>query len=106
MVRQWQELFYEKRYSATCLSRDANCPAECDGKECVQYWPDFVKLAEAYGIKGFRVKKPQDVESTLKKALLEESGPVLIDVIIAREENVMPMVPAGHPINNIIQKYQ
>lgn len=106
MVRQWQELFYDKRYSATCLSRDADCPLECDGKECTKYWPDFMKLAQAYGIKGFRIQKPQDIEATLKEALLEEKGPVLIDVIISREENVMPMVPAGHSINSIIQKYQ
>ena len=79
---------------------------ECDGKNAKNIEPDFVKLAYAYGIKAFRIKKPQDIETTLKEALLEEKGPVLIDVIISREENVMPMVPAGHSINSIIQKYQ
>lgn len=106
MVRQWQELFYEKRYSSTCLSRDRDCPPQCEGKDCVKYIPDFVKLADAYGIPGFKIKDPKQVETVLKHAIFEEKGPALIEVMIAKEENVMPMVPGGHPINNIIQKYE
>ena len=106
MVRQWQELFYDKRYSSTCLDRNAGCPPLCSGKDCQHTVPDFVKLAEAYQIKAYRIKEVKDVETVLRKALLEDNEPVIIDIIIAREENVMPMVPAGNPINKIIQKYE
>lgn len=106
MVRQWQELFFDRRYSSTCLSRHENCPPECAGDACREYWPDFVKLADAYGIKAYRITKSDDAEKILKEALVDYKGPVLIDAVIAREENVMPMVPGGHPINNIIEKYE
>jgi acetolactate synthase-1/2/3 large subunit len=106
MVRQWQELFYDKRYAGTCLSRDADCPPQCTGKECMKYWPDFVKLADAYGIPGYYVDDPAKLEATLKEALIDNKGPALLDIRISKEENVMPMVPAGHAINNIIQKYE
>ncbi len=78
MVRQWQELFYERRYAATEF----------------HVVPDFVKLAEAYGAKGFRATKPSEVEDTLKKGL-ETEGLVIMEFAIAREEGVFPMVPAG-----------
>jgi len=85
MVRQWQELFYDRRYSHTSLSGN----------------PDFVKLAEAYGIKAKRVTKNEDVESTLKEAI-ESNEPYLIDFIVKKEENVFPMVPAGAPLDDMI----
>ncbi len=85
MVRQWQELFYGKRYSSTCLS--------CQ--------PDFVKLAEAYGAVGLRAVKPSEVEPVLREALRIRK-PVLMDFHIAREENVAPIVPAGATINNML----
>lgn len=85
MVRQWQELFYDKRYSHTCLMSE----------------PNFVMLAEAYGAHGFNIKKPADVEPTLRKAL-KIKGPVLMNFEVAREENVFPMVPAGEAISNMI----
>ena len=85
MVRQWQELFYEKRYSQTYLA----------------YAPDFVKLAEAYGAVGMRVTKPEEVKPALEKALSTENV-VLIDIRIPPEENVFPMVPAGSPITEMI----
>ncbi|MFN3505615.1 MAG: biosynthetic-type acetolactate synthase large subunit [Caldimicrobium sp.] len=85
MVRQWQELFYERRYSAV--------------KFITQ--PDFVKLAEAYGAVGIRITKPQEVESTLKKALSIDKL-VILDVIIAPEEGVFPMVPAGKATTEMI----
>ncbi|MBU1248888.1 MAG: biosynthetic-type acetolactate synthase large subunit, partial [Proteobacteria bacterium] len=69
MVRQWQELFYNKNYCETCM--DAQ--------------PDFVKLAEAYGAKGFRITEKNDVESTLRTALYETEGPVIVDVRVERE---------------------
>jgi acetolactate synthase-1/2/3 large subunit len=78
MVRQWQELFYDKRYSATVLD----------------VAPDFVALAEAYGHVGLRATKPSEVEPVIKEALATDSL-VLMDFVIDREEGVYPMVPAG-----------
>ena len=86
MVRQWQELFYNKRYSHTTL-HDGN--------------PDFVKLAEAYGAMGIRVEKSEDVVPALEKAI-EYDGPVVLDCIVDQEENVYPMVPAGEAIHRMI----
>lgn len=78
MVRQWQELFYGARYSSTCLSSN----------------PDFVKVAEAFGVKGIRITEKTKVVEGLKEAL-EHPGPVLVDCQVEREEGVYPMVPAG-----------
>lgn len=86
MVRQWQELFYGRRYSMTCL----NCQ------------PDFVKLAEAFGAVGFRAEKPGEVDAVIKDALKVKDRPVLIDFVVDREESVFPMVPAGAPLRDMI----
>jgi acetolactate synthase-1/2/3 large subunit len=88
MVRQWQQLFYDKRYSHTCL----NCS------------PDFVKLAEAYGAIGIRVEKREDVDKAIKKALTIKDKPILIDFIVSQEENVYPMVPAGKSFKETIMR--
>ncbi|MFO7295545.1 MAG: biosynthetic-type acetolactate synthase large subunit [Clostridia bacterium] len=85
MVRQWQNLFYNKRFSYSTLGPDV----------------DFVKLANAYGIKGFRITSNEEVEDTLKKAL-EMEQPVLIECMIHPDEMVYPMVPPGAPIDEII----
>jgi acetolactate synthase-1/2/3 large subunit len=85
MVRQWQELFYGKRYSATRMA--------CQ--------PDFVKLAEAYGAVGLRAECPQEVEPVLR-AGLELRRPVIMDFVVAAEECVYPMVPAGAPITEML----
>lgn len=85
MVRQWQELFYSKRYSGVCLNGN----------------PDFVKLAEAYGAKGFLVEKKEDVRPTIEKAF-SIKVPVIIDFRIDPTENVFPMVPAGQAIHRMI----
>jgi acetolactate synthase-1/2/3 large subunit len=90
MVRQWQELFYKKRYAFTVLAKDH-----------LKYCPDFVKLAESYGAHGIRVTKKGDVAKAIKKAI-SLKGPVIVDFIIEREENVFPMVPAGESISNIL----
>ena len=87
MVRQWQELFYKKRYSHTYLDT-CNCP-------------DLVKVAESYGACGIRVTKKKDVKKAIEKAI-KEPNTVLIDFMIEKEENVMPMVPAGQAINRMI----
>jgi acetolactate synthase-1/2/3 large subunit len=84
MVRQWQELFYDRRYSFTELP-----PVE------------FVKIANAYGIEGVKVETPKDVMPALKAAL-DCDGPFVMDFRIEREENVFPMVPAGAAINEMI----
>ena len=78
MVRQWQDLFYEGRYSASLLGK----------------MPDFVKLADAYGIVGLRALKPSEVEPVLK-AGLKHKGPVLMDIHTDPFENCYPMIPAG-----------
>ena len=85
MVRQWQELFYKKRYAYTKLDHS----------------PDFVKLAEAYGAIGMRITKKADVKKAIRDAL-KIRKPVLMDFHIEPEENVFPMVPAGQPINKMI----
>jgi acetolactate synthase-1/2/3 large subunit len=85
MVRQWQEFFFDSRYSGTVL--DSN--------------PDFVKVAEAYGAKGFRIATLEELPVILKRAL-ETPGPVVVDCRVEREENVLPMVPANSSIHQMI----
>jgi len=87
MVRQWQELFYKKRYSYTCL-----------GGTC----PDFVKLAESYGAVGIRVTKKSEVRAAIERALKIDNT-VFLDFHVEHEENVYPMVPAGEAINKMIE---
>ncbi|WP_288230785.1 biosynthetic-type acetolactate synthase large subunit [uncultured Desulfovibrio sp.] len=85
MVRQWQELFYNHNYSST------NMEAQ----------PDFVKLAEAYGAEGYRIEKPEDLLPELEKALATPN-PAFIDVVVEREENVYPIVPAGAALDEML----
>ena len=85
MVRQWQEKFYEERYSHSYM--DA--------------MPDFVKLAEAYGAKGFRAEKSSELSATLRAAFAE-AGPVLVEVVIPKSEGVFPMVPAGSAMHEML----
>lgn len=87
MVRQWQEFFYEKRYSYTCMG---------------DFAPDFVKVAEAYGAVGLRATKPNEVEAVIKEALAVKNKPVFMDFQVDSEENVYPMVPAGQPLNKML----
>ena len=88
MVRQWQELFFNKRYSHTHLRRGES--------------PDFVKLAEAYGAKWLRVMEKSEVEPALKEAFKEKKVPVLIDFHVEQEENVFPMVAPGASLDDMI----
>ncbi|MBU1180670.1 MAG: biosynthetic-type acetolactate synthase large subunit [Pseudomonadota bacterium] len=85
MVRQWQELFYDKRYSCTGMDHS----------------PDFVKLAEAYGAVGLRATKPEEVVPVLRKGLNSDKT-VIMDFQVEREENVYPMVPAGAPLTEML----
>ncbi|MFH0948691.1 MAG: biosynthetic-type acetolactate synthase large subunit [Elusimicrobiota bacterium] len=102
MVRQWQELFYKRRYSATCLTKPNGClPSDASAKRPSWMVPDFVKLAESYGAVGIRVTKKEDVENTLVK-MLKIDKVVVMDFIVEEEENVLPMVPAGSALDEII----
>lgn len=85
MVRQWQELFYEQRLSGVDLEGN----------------PDFVKLGEAYGIKGFKIKRQADVKKMLKRAL-DHKGPAIIHAEVVKEDNVFPMIPAGGSSDDMI----
>ncbi|HEX9023685.1 MAG TPA: biosynthetic-type acetolactate synthase large subunit [Geobacteraceae bacterium] len=85
MVRQWQEMFFDKRYSQTCMELPI----------------DFVKLAEAFGAKGFRATKPKEVESVIRKGFATP-GPVIMEFKVAREEKVLPMVPAGASLTEMV----
>ncbi len=87
MVRQWQEIFFNKNYSGTVLA----------------YNPDFVKVAEAYGIKGLRASQQQEIDAVIDEAM-ETDGPVVIDFRIVQEENVYPMVAPGKAVDEMIRR--
>jgi len=86
MVRQWQELFYEKRYSQTDLAASN---------------PDFVRVGKAFGIKSEKIESSEGLVTKVRKLLMAE-GPILADFRIEREENVFPMVPSGKPLSQMI----
>lgn len=86
MVRQWQELFFDRRYSGVDLHGN----------------PDFVKLAESYGVKGFRLKRSADVTRTLEKVMAYNEGPCLVHCEVEKESNVYPMIPAGAPYSKML----
>jgi len=79
MIRQWQELFYDNRLSGTDLEGN----------------PDFVKVAQAYGIKGWHLRRPADVDGVIRAAMTYDDGPCLIDAEVVKEDLVFPMIPAG-----------
>jgi len=85
MVRQWQELFWRRRYSHVELAN-----------------PDFVKLAEAHGCPGIKVTRADEVEDALRRALERKDGPVLLEFVVEKEDNVYPMVPAGQSVHEMI----
>ncbi|MGH2870439.1 MAG: thiamine pyrophosphate-dependent enzyme, partial [Solirubrobacteraceae bacterium] len=85
MVRQWQELFWDKRYSQVDMGQ----------------WPDFVKVAEAYGATGIRLQDKSTLVKDMAAAIATE-GPVLVDVRVTREENTYPMIPAGQAARDMV----
>lgn len=105
MVRQWQELFNDSRFSSTCLMNCVKDPSKCRGieEDCLKLIPDFVKVIEAYGGKGVRVFKKDELKNALDTALANKKGPFLIDVITDRMENVWPMVPAGASLDDMLK---
>jgi len=106
MVRQWQDLFYDKAYAGTCLRRRKSCEHHCDGdfSKCPPYTPDFVKLAESYGAQGIRVFKKEEIIPAFEKAKAKTDGPTIIEFIIENEELVMPMVKPNGSITDLIME--
>jgi acetolactate synthase-1/2/3 large subunit len=86
MVRQWQELFFENRLSGVDLEGN----------------PDFVKLAEAYGVKALRIRRPADVDRKLREAIEYDEGPCVIVAEVVKEDNVFPMIPAGAAVSEML----
>ena len=94
MVRQWQELFYGKRYSAVMLTQKGRRPNE-GIPECPAYLPDFVKIAEAHGAHACRVTTLEETDAALRAALARKDVPTVIECIVSPEANVFPMIPPG-----------
>ncbi len=86
MVRQWQEAFFDNRLSGVDLEGN----------------PDFVKLAEAYGIKALRIRRPADLDRKLREAQAYDEGPCLVVAEVIREDSVFPWVPAGAPVSEML----
>mgnify|MGYP001034715619 FL=1 len=105
-VRQWQQLFYDKRYACTNLLMDESAIVTRDmiDNDEFEYVPDFVKLAEAYGAQGIRVTKVEELEAAFTKADAFKKGPTLIECIVPTELNVLPMVPAGKSLSDMLLK--
>ena len=105
-VRQWQQLFYDKRYACTNLLMDESAIVTRDmiDNDEFEYVPDFVKLAEAYGAQGIRVTKAEELEAAFKRADAFKKGVTLIECIVPTELNVLPMVPAGKSLSDMLLK--
>ena len=86
MVRQWQEMFFENRLSGVDLEGN----------------PDFAKLAQAYGVKAFRIKRSADVDRILREAHDYDAGPCVVVADVVKEDNVFPMIPAGAPVSGML----
>ena len=104
MVRQWQKLFYGKRYSMTCLRARKSCEGKCGTPECEcpPYTPDFVKLAESYGAKGIRVFKPEEIKEAFEEARKNTKTPTLIEFIMDPEDLVYPMIKPGGTLEEML----
>lgn len=102
MVRQWQKLFYGKRYSMTCLRSGAACRGKCGEVECPVYTPDFMKLADAYGAKGIHITKKEEIEPAFREAMKSTKTPYILEFDIAPEDLVYPMVKPGGTLEDLI----
>ena len=107
MVRQMQTLFLKKRYMITCLACHKSCRGKCDlpGHECPEYTPNFVKLAEAYGSKGYRVTEDSQLADTILEAREYaeiNNKPVIIECIVSPDELVLPMIKGGASFDDIM----
>ena len=85
MVQQWQDIFYEKRYAHT-----------------IQVNPDFMKLADAFGIKGIRATSAEELPAKLKEFLEYNDGPIIMEAVVTKGEHVLPMVPAGKALHQFL----
>ena len=105
-VRQWQEMFYGGRYSSTCLRYRRSCGRRCGEPGCCpKYTPDFVKLAESYGASGIRVDSEDGIAAAFEAAEANTCAPTLIEFMIEREANVMPMVQTGKPLSEMVMDF-
>ena len=102
MVRQWQKLFYGKRYSMTCLRSGAACRGKCGEVPCPEYTPDFIKLAESYGAKGIRVTKKEEIAPAFEEARKSKKVPTIIEFEIDPEDLVYPMIQPGGTLEEMI----
>ena len=101
MVRQWQKLFYGKRYAMTNLKAGA-LSRRTDGQEYPEYTPDFIRLAESYGAKGIRVTEKDQIAAAFEEAKKNTKTPTIIEFIIDPEEMVYPMVKPGGTLADLI----
>ncbi|MCR5273149.1 MAG: biosynthetic-type acetolactate synthase large subunit [Lachnospiraceae bacterium] len=106
MVRQMQQLFYGKRYEATCLRRRVTCPENCKGpnEACPPYVPDFIKYADTYGAHGIRVTAEEMIIPALVEAKNNTDAPTVIEFMISSDELVLPMVKTGNAMSEMILK--
>lgn len=104
-VRQWQEMFYNKRYSSTCLRYRRSCERACGSQSCPPYSPDFIKLAESYDAKGIRVDSIEGIDKAFMEAVENTKSPTIIEFIIEKEANVLPIVPGGKALSDMIMEY-
>ncbi len=107
-VRQWQEMFFGGRYSCTCLKKRKSCARWCSSPaaSCPPYIPDFVKLAQSYGIEGIRVTDRDQIGAALERAKQNTKAPTLIEFIIDRELDILPMVPGGNALSDMVTEYK
>ena len=103
-VRQWQEMFFDRHYSSTCMRYRKSCPIGCNSptEYCPKYTPDFIQLAKSYGAKGIRITKESEISAALEAAKHTCKVPTVIEFIIEPEENVMPIVPPGNALDDMI----
>lgn len=101
-VRQWQELYYGKRYQSTCLRRRATCPTRCvTTQECPAYVPNFQKLADSYEVKYRRVTSKEEIDEAFAFAMQQTEYPTLLEFMIDEEENVYPIILPGKDLSTV-----
>ncbi|MCI6464433.1 MAG: biosynthetic-type acetolactate synthase large subunit [Faecalicatena sp.] len=105
-VRQWQQMFFNRRYSSTCMRFRKSCSLDCNrpNKSCPEYTPDFIRLAKSYGAKGIRVTDESQIKPALITAKSTPAVPTVIEFVIDREANVLPIVPPGNAIEDMVME--
>ncbi len=101
-IRQWQELYYGKRYQSTCLRRRSTCPKQCSTmQDCPAYVPDFQKLADSYDIRHKRIMNKEDIDDAFVFAMQQTDTPTLLEFMITEEENVYPIILPGKDLSTV-----